>query len=195
MEVRKAIIPDWNVTRMKRKLKMTMFGEMTIESKQLNHFNDIGIILFRRQCFIWWKSKYAIFFNIKVTKIKDSTFLGHPVYTQTHNFFSLIWRFYHEIGINFWHDSAPSSPTKKAPVDWLTATRCGLVSVAMTIVSRRWHSPMGPGPEGTLTRAIWSEFSWVTMKWPLSLLILWRRKKRQLCNLEHLKGSTVNFLI
>ena len=26
------------------------------------------------------KSKYAIFFNIKVTKIEHSTFLGHPVY-------------------------------------------------------------------------------------------------------------------
>ena len=38
MEVRKAIILDWNVTRMKRKLIMTMFWEMTIESKLLNQF-------------------------------------------------------------------------------------------------------------------------------------------------------------
>ena len=38
MEVRKFIIPDWNVTRMKKKFTMTMFWEMTIESKLLNQF-------------------------------------------------------------------------------------------------------------------------------------------------------------
>ena len=38
MEVRNAIIPDWNVTRTKRKLTMIMFWEMTIESKLLNQF-------------------------------------------------------------------------------------------------------------------------------------------------------------
>ena len=43
MEVRNAkIIPDWNVTRMKRKLTMTMFLEMTIES---NQFQPISMIL------------------------------------------------------------------------------------------------------------------------------------------------------
>ena len=42
------------VTRMKRKLTMTMFWEMTRESNLYStNFNDLGIILFRRQCFIW----------------------------------------------------------------------------------------------------------------------------------------------
>ena len=35
MEVRKTIIPEWNVMRIKRKLTMTVFWEMTIESKLL----------------------------------------------------------------------------------------------------------------------------------------------------------------
>ena len=56
MKVRKAIIPDsdWIVTRMKRKVTLTMF----------------------------WCSKlkwYALFSNIKVMQIKCSAFLGHPV--------------------------------------------------------------------------------------------------------------------
>ena len=39
--------------RMKRNLIMAIFLEMTIESKLLNHlFNDLGIILLRRQSFI-----------------------------------------------------------------------------------------------------------------------------------------------
>ena len=52
---------------------MTVFQEMGVESVLPNHINDLGIILFRRQCFIWWnKNNYAIFSNIKVTKIERS---------------------------------------------------------------------------------------------------------------------------
>ena len=46
MEVRKVIIPDWNVTRTKRKLTMTMFWEMTIESKTTQPITMILISFF-----------------------------------------------------------------------------------------------------------------------------------------------------
>ena len=46
MEVRKAIIPDWNVTRMKRKLTMKMFLERTIESKLLNQLQWSSLVLY-----------------------------------------------------------------------------------------------------------------------------------------------------
>ena len=82
MEDRKAIIPDWNVTRMKRKLTMTMFWEITIESKLLNQFQWSWYHSFQKTMFYLMKSKYAIFLNIKGTKIERSNFcfLGHPVY-------------------------------------------------------------------------------------------------------------------
>ena len=50
-----------------------------IKTTQTN-FNDLGIILFRRQCFIWWNKICYISSNFKVTKIERSAFmLGHPV--------------------------------------------------------------------------------------------------------------------
>ena len=76
MEVRKAIIPDWNVTRMRRKLTMSMFWEMTIESKLLNQFQWSWYHSFQKTIFYLMKSKYAICLNIKVTKIERSSFWG-----------------------------------------------------------------------------------------------------------------------
>ena len=73
-----AIIPDWNVTRMKRKLTMTMFWEMTVESKLLKtNFNDLGIILFRRQCFIWWNQNIFEYESNEDQAFRF--FSGHPV--------------------------------------------------------------------------------------------------------------------
>ena len=81
MEVRKAIVPDWNVLRMKRKLTMTMFWETTIESKLLNQFQWSWYHSFQKTMFHLMNSKYAIFLNyIRVTKIQRSAFLWHPVY-------------------------------------------------------------------------------------------------------------------
>ena len=37
------------------------------------------------------KSKYAIFSNIKVTKIERSAFLGHPVYIYMFKFHYDMW--------------------------------------------------------------------------------------------------------
>ena len=76
MEVRKAITPDWNVTRMKRKLTMTMFWRMTIESKLLKQFQWSWYHSFQKTVFYLMKSKYAIFSNIKVTTIERSAFWG-----------------------------------------------------------------------------------------------------------------------
>ena len=73
MEVRKAIISDWNVTRMKRKL--TIRHDHRIKTVQPN-INDLGIILFRRQCLIWWNQNMLYFSNIKLTKIERSDFFG-----------------------------------------------------------------------------------------------------------------------
>ena len=64
MEVRKAIIPAWNVTRMKRKWTMTVFWEMTLESKLLDQFQ-------------WSWYHYGIFSNSKVIQIECSEF-GTP---------------------------------------------------------------------------------------------------------------------
>ena len=68
-EVRKAIIPAWNVTRMKRKLTMTVFWEITIDSKLLNQFQWTWYHSLQKTLFYLTKLKYAIFSNIKVTKI------------------------------------------------------------------------------------------------------------------------------
>ena len=68
---RKAIIPDWNVTRMKRKVTITMFWEVTIESK-LNQFQWSWYHSFQNLK----ESKYAIFSNSKVTEIERSAFWG-----------------------------------------------------------------------------------------------------------------------
>ena len=64
MEVRKAIIPDWNVTRMKRKLTMTtvLWNDHRFKTIYSTNFTDLGIILFSRQCFIWWKK--MLYFQI-----------------------------------------------------------------------------------------------------------------------------------
>ena len=79
MEVTKAIIPKWNVTRMKRKLTMTTFWEMTIESKLLNQFQWSWYHSFEKTMFYSMTSKYAIFPNIKVTNIESSAFWGTPI--------------------------------------------------------------------------------------------------------------------
>ena len=79
MEVRNVTIPDWNVTRMKRKLTMTIFWEITIELKLLNQFQWSWYHFFQKTMFYLMKSKYAIFSNIKVTKIGRSALWGHPV--------------------------------------------------------------------------------------------------------------------
>ena len=79
MEVRKAIIPDWNVTRMKRKLTMTVLRNDDKIKTLLNQFQWSWYILFRRQRFIWWRQNMLYFWNIKSTKIERSAFLGHPV--------------------------------------------------------------------------------------------------------------------
>ena len=57
MEVRKAIIPDCNVMRMKNNLKMTMFWEMTLGSKLLNQFRWSWYHSFQKTIFylIKWK--------------------------------------------------------------------------------------------------------------------------------------------
>ena len=78
MEVRKAIIPDWNVTRMKRKLTMTVFWEITIQLKLLSQFQWSWYYSFQKTMFYLMKSKYAIFLNIKVTKIERSAFFWTP---------------------------------------------------------------------------------------------------------------------
>ena len=80
MVVRKAIISDWNVTRMKRKLTMTMFWEITIESKLLNQFQWSLYHSFQMTMFYLAKSKYVLFSNIKVTKIGRSDFWGDTRY-------------------------------------------------------------------------------------------------------------------
>ena len=70
---------------MKIKLTMAIYvfmsPEMTIESKLLNQFSMILVSFFSEdiKCFCLMKSKYATFFNIKVTKIERSAFLGHPI--------------------------------------------------------------------------------------------------------------------
>ena len=74
-EVRKAIIPAWYVTRMKRKLIMTVFWEMTIESKLLNQFRWSWYHSFQKTMFYLMKLKYGIFSNSKVTKIERSALL------------------------------------------------------------------------------------------------------------------------
>ena len=78
MEVRKAIIPDWNVTRMKRKLTKTMFWEMTIGSKLLNQFQWSWYHSLQKTMFYLMKSKYSMFLNSKVMKIERSAFWGTP---------------------------------------------------------------------------------------------------------------------
>ena len=71
----KSHYPHWNVTRMKRKLTMTMFWEMTIETKLLNQFHWSWYHSFQETIlFYLMKSKYAIFSKIKVTKIERSAF-------------------------------------------------------------------------------------------------------------------------
>ena len=78
MEVRKAIIPAWNVTRMKRTLTLTVFWEITIKSKLLNQFQWSWYHSFQKTMFYLMKLKHAIFSNIKVTKIERSASFGTP---------------------------------------------------------------------------------------------------------------------
>ena len=81
----KNFIPAWNVTRMKRKLKMTVFWEITIESKLLNQFQWSWYHSFQKTMFYLMKLKYTIFSNIRVTKIERSAFLGTPGIVVTSN--------------------------------------------------------------------------------------------------------------
>ena len=80
MEVRKAIIPPWNVTRMKRKLTLTMFWEITLTSKLLNQFHWYWYKFFSEDNVLSDEIKicYIIFVHIKVTKSKRSASLGTP---------------------------------------------------------------------------------------------------------------------
>ena len=87
MEVRKTIFPDWNVTRMKRKFIMTMFWEMTIVSNYSTMFNNIGIVLIGRQCFIWWNRNMLYF---RISKWRQSSvplFGGTPGITYRLNWY------------------------------------------------------------------------------------------------------------
>ena len=56
---------------------MPVFREMTIESKLLDQFQSWHHS-FQKTMFYLMKVKYAIFSNIKVTKIERSAFLGTP---------------------------------------------------------------------------------------------------------------------
>ena len=77
MEVRKAIIPDWNVTRMKRKLKITMFWEMTIESKPISM---ILVSFFSEHNVFSDKKRRSYIFEYQSNKNWAFRFLeGHPV--------------------------------------------------------------------------------------------------------------------
>ena len=78
MEVRKAIIPAWNVTRMKRKLTLTVYWEISIKSKLLNQFQWSWYHSFQKTMFYLMKLKYARFSNIKLTKIELSASFGTP---------------------------------------------------------------------------------------------------------------------
>ena len=77
MKVRKAIIPDWNVTRMKRKLieLWLCFEKLPQNQNYSTNFNDLGIIiiLFRRQCFIW-RNQNILYFRISIIKFENRAF-------------------------------------------------------------------------------------------------------------------------
>ena len=81
-----------NVTRMKWKLPITMFWEMSIESKLLNKFQWSWYHSFQKTMFYLMKSKYAIFSNIKVTKIERSAFGGTPGISEGRNLQGILWR-------------------------------------------------------------------------------------------------------
>ena len=55
---------------------MTLFWEMTIESKLPNQFQWSWYHSFQKTMFDLMKSKYVIFSNSKVTKIERSAFFG-----------------------------------------------------------------------------------------------------------------------
>ena len=60
---------------------MTVFQEMVVESILPNQIKWSWYHIFQKTMFYLMKSKYAIFSNIKVTKIERySFFFGHPVY-------------------------------------------------------------------------------------------------------------------
>ena len=113
MEVRKVIIPDWNVTRTKRKLTMTMFWEMTIESKLLNQFQWSWYHSFQKTMFYLMKSKYAIFSNIQVKKIERFKFFGTPGIKRTTNVVDQDFE-EDELGKIFWKCIAVSSLKRSA---------------------------------------------------------------------------------
>ena len=116
MEVRKAIVPDWTVTRMKRKVTITIFWEMTIESKLLNQFQWSWYHSFEKTMLCLMTSKYAIFSNIKVTKIVRSAFGGTPgikimVWRHFARSITILWRVSSSRWASRW-----SHPPRRPPV-------------------------------------------------------------------------------
>ena len=87
MEVRKAIIPDWNVSRMKRKLTMTTFWKMTIKSKLLNQFQWSWYSFQKTMLYLMKSDEIKIFyiFEYQRTKIERYALWGTPgIYMQRH---------------------------------------------------------------------------------------------------------------
>ena len=106
------------------KLTMTMFWEITVESKLLNQSQWSWYHSFQKAMFYLMKSKFAIFFNIKVTKIERSTFWGTPgIFLKnqdTHMDWELAGVFSQHLSSISQRLAPPPSSSSSSPPPWLS---------------------------------------------------------------------------